>query len=510
MRLPKVPYAIKQQQSEIMQLRGIDFSDNYKDGALAECKNLSTRRFPTFCTRRAREKQDKYSAVTAITAWNKLVVVQNGRLFYDGEDVGEITDGDKQFAVINTKLVIFPDKVYFDIDEKEIKPLGAKHTGKGATFATNKITVSWDVDFKKLFKDGDCITVSGCTANEANNKDIVIKTVEEKVLNFEDDTLTAATETAELTFERKIPDMDYICESENRLWGCSNKERSIFASALGDPTNFYIYSGLSTDSYALAIGSEGDFTGCCKLSSSVLFWKNNMLHKILGSYPAEYALYDYEIEGVLTGCHKSLQVINETLFYMSAHGVYAYSGGSTVFVSDVFGERQFVDAVGGNNGNAYYLSAREGDKWHLFTYDIKNGIWMQEDNTHIIDFARIGKDVYFLTNDGDVYLADSGKEDNTVEWLARFTPFYETIEGRKRYSKIILRLQLPKGSWLKVETRCDGGRWIEIKKILGDTYDAKVLPVAVNRCDKFEIRLTGKGQFAMLGVMRQFSIGGTA
>lgn len=510
MRLPKIPYVIKQQQSEVMQLRGIDYSDNYKDGALAESLNISTRRFPTFCTRRARQVQEQYSNAKAITAWNKLVVVQNGRLFYDGEDVGAITDGEKQFAVINTKLVIFPDKVYLDIDEKEIKPLGAKQSGTKATFDTNKITVDWAVDFTTLFKDGDCITVSGCTVKTENNKDIVIKTVEAKALNFEDETLTAAAETGEITFERKIPDMDFICESENRLWGCSNEERSIFASALGDPTNFYTFSGLSTDSYALAIGSEGDFTGCCKLSSSVLFWKNNMLHKILGSYPSEYTLYDYEIEGVLPGCHKSLQVINETLFYMSTHGIYAYSGGSTVFVSPVFGEHQFTDAVGGNNGNIYYLSAREGDKWHLFTYDIKNGIWLHEDNTHVVDFARIGKDTYFLTSEGKVYLEDSGFEDKNVEWLMLFTPFFETIEGRKRYNRIILRLELPQGSWLKVETRTDGGRWTEIKKMVGEVCDARVLPIAVNRCDKFEIRLSGKGQIAVLDVMRQFSVGGTS
>lgn len=510
MRLPRLPYTIRQRQSEIVQLRGINYSDNYKDGALADSLNISTRRFPCFCTRRDRKKQDLYETATAICAWNKLVVVQNGRLFFDGEDVGEISDGAKQFAVINTKLVIWPDKVYFDIDEKVIKPLGASVTGAKATVKSNSITVTWDVDFTTLFKAGDCITISGCTVKTDNNKDIVIKTVAEKVLTFEDNTLIACTETATITFERKIPEMDFICESENRLWGCSNKERTIYASALGDPTNFYTYSGLSTDSYALAVGSEGDFTGCCKLSSSVLFWKNNILHKILGSYPAEYALYTYNIEGVLSGCNKSMQVINETLLYMSAHGVYAYSGGSTALISEAFGERQFTDAVAGNNGELYYLSAKEGDKWFLFTYDLKNGIWLQEDNTQVVDFARIGKDIYFLDSSGNVYLEDCGEEKNKTEWRMTFTPFFETVDGRKRFSRILLRVELPEGSWMKVDVRCDNGRWRELTKLVGDTYDTRTLPIVVNRCDKFEIRLSGKGQFAVLDVMRQFSIGGTA
>ena len=510
MRLPQVPYVIKQKQSEIVQIRGINYSADYEEGALAESRNISTRHFPYFSTRRKRKLLENYAQATALTAWNKLIVVQNGRLFYDGKDVGAVSDGEKQFAVVNTKLVIWPDKVYYDIDEKVIKPLGAKASGTGGTFTANNLTVNWSVDFTTLFKAGDCVKISGCTNTKDNNKDIVIKAVAAKVLTFEDDTTIAATETAEITIERRIPDLDFICESENRLWGCSNSDKSIFASALGDPTNFYVYQGVSTDGYALAVGSEGDFTGCCKLSSSVLFWKNNVLHKILGSYPAEYALYSYNIEGVLTGCHKSMQVINETLFYMSSHGIYAYSGGTTSFVSYVFGEHLYTEAVGGNDGNTYYLSAREGDKWHLFTYDLHNGIWLQEDNTQVIDFARIGKDIYFLSKNGKIYLEDCGEDDADVESVMQFKPFFETVEGRKRFSKLILRVELAKGSWLKAEVRCDDGRWVEIGRIVGEECDTKVLPIAVNRCDKFEIRLTGKGQLTVKNILRQFSVGGTA
>ena len=131
MRLPQVPYVIKQKQSEIVQIRGINYSADYEEGALAESRNISTRHFPYFSTRRKRKLLENYAQATALTAWNKLIVVQNGRLFYDGKDVGAVSDGEKQFAVVNTKLVIWPDKVYYDIDEKVIKPLGAKASGSG-------------------------------------------------------------------------------------------------------------------------------------------------------------------------------------------------------------------------------------------------------------------------------------------------------------------------------------------------------------------------------------------
>lgn len=508
MRLPKLPYTIRQKQSEIVNIRGINFSDNFKDGHLADSDNISARRYPYFSARHSRQPLTEYAQVTAMGAWNNLVVVQNGRLLYDGVDVGAVTAGEKQFAVVNTKIVIWPDKVYYDIDSKKIIPLAAKQSGTGATFATNKITVTWDVDLTKHFKAGDGITISGCEKETGNNKDIVIKKVAKKVLTFEDDTLKEATETAAITFERKVPDLDYICESENRLWGCSNKDKCIFASALGDPTNFYVYNGLSTDSYTLAIGSEGDFTGCCKLSSSVLFWKTNALHKILGSFPAEYALYSYTIEGVKAGCHKSMRVLNDTLLYMGEHGIYSYNGGSTRFISDIFGEHRFSDAVAGDDGNTYYLSAKEGAEWYLFTYNLTSGIWLLEDNTRVVDFARKGKDIYLLTGAGKIYIEDSGKTDTDMEWSMLFKPFYETVDGKKRYSYLLLRVDVPAGSWMKVEVRHDNSVWIEAAKVTGNSAGVAVLPVKVNRCDKFELRLSGKGDFTLLNITRQYSLGG--
>ncbi len=529
MKLPSLPYSLGQKQSEIVAIRGINYSDNYKDGALAESENISVRRFPYFTTRRARKKLQQYSRIDSITAWGKLVVIKNGaeydELYYDGELISNIEklsedkkDTQRQFVVVNTKLVIWPDKIYFDIDTKEIKPLGAKLTVSGAQFKADRIIFPEGTDLTCFLK-GDGIHITGCTTEE-NNKNIVIRKVDNNELVFiseidaSDETVdtpffTETTEENEVVFERKIPEFDYICESENRLWGCSNTGRSIYASSLGDPTNFFVNDGVSTDSYALAIGSEGDFTGCCKLSSSVLFWKHNSLHKILGSYPAEYAMYSYNIEGVAPGCYESMQVINETLYYMSAHGVFAYSGGNTSFISSALGTKEFTQAVAGTDGDNYYLSAKCGENWNLFVFNLKTGLWIREDNTQVKDFARIGKELYFLTSDGEVFLADSSDEDKDVEWLMQFKPFFETIEGKKRYSRIILRVELPKGSWLKSQVRCDDGQWKETGKIIGNLNGVEIMTIGINRCDKFELRLSGKGPCTILRMSRVFRIGGT-
>ena len=106
-----------------------------------------------------------------------------------------------------------------------------------------------------------------------------------------------------------------------------------------------------------------------------------------------------------------------------------------------------------------------------------------------------------------MWLADSRQDDPAIEWLAQFTPFYETIQGRKTYSRLLLRLELPKGSYLIAEVRTDGKTWRECGKVVGREYDTATLRVALNRCDKFEIRLRGKGPCTILSMLREFSVG---
>lgn len=505
--LPSLPYLPQKNQVQTVAMRGINYSDRIQDGDIADSLNISARRFPYIATRRGREKLAGYTGATALSGWGKLVVIQNGRLYYDGELVGQVEDGEKQFAVVNTKLVIFPDKKYLDLTHKTLNNLGAIFISeKGATFTKDSVTFDEpEEDLTRLFKAGDGVSL----IDGKDRKDFIIKSVTKDTITTTSNTFVEEVCNETVTITRKIPDLDYICESENRLWGCNSKEQTIYCSALGDPTNFNVFQGLSTDSYALAVGTEGDFTGCCKLASSVLFWKENGLHKILGSYPAEYAMNHYTIEGLRKGCHKSMQVINEVLFYVGVHGVFAFSGGTPTLISDNFGEKEFTSAVAGNDGDSYFLSCCDNDgKWHLFVYETSVGIWVHEDNLQCRDFARIGKDLYFLDGStGEIYLTSSGKDDADIPWYIQFVPFYETIEGKKSYSKLLLRLELPVKSYLTISVRQDEGAWREIGQVVGNTTGLARVRIPVSRCDKFELRLEGKGPCTILSMLREFSVG---
>lgn len=43
--------------------------------------------------------------------------------------------------------------------------------------------------------------------------------------------------------ERRVPDMDYLTECDNRVWGCSNKENVIYASQAGRPHQLVLLPG---------------------------------------------------------------------------------------------------------------------------------------------------------------------------------------------------------------------------------------------------------------------------
>ena len=66
----------------------------------------------------------------------------------------------------------------------------------------------------------------------------------------------------DVTAQRRVPDLDWLTEHNNRVWGCSSTENVIYACKLGDATNWFSYRGTAADSYAVTVGSDGGLYRC--------------------------------------------------------------------------------------------------------------------------------------------------------------------------------------------------------------------------------------------------------
>lgn len=71
----------------------------------------------------------------------------------------------------------------------------------------------------------------------------------------------------------------------------------------------------------------------------------------------------------------------------------------------------------------------------------------------------------------------------------------------------MLRLELPLGSYVIAKMRCDGKPWQECGRVIGREFNVTTMRLVANRCDKFELRLEGKGPCTILGLSREFIVG---
>lgn len=360
-------------------------------------------------------------------------------------------------------------------------------------------------DFTAYFSEGDEITVSFSGDTESNT--YTVKEVSGKKITITGTFQTEGTTTEDATLSWKYPTLSCVCESDNRIWGAEGN--TIYASALGDPEHFFEYKGVSTDSYAVAVGTDGAFTACCPYSGSVLFWKEDRLHKVLGSYPAQYEVYTYQIPGVQKGCEKSLVTIGEVLYYQGKNGIYAFTGGTPELISEKFGLRRFHAGRAGTDGERYYISMQdEAGAWGLYTFDPMRGLWLREDGTHAAEFTRVNGELRFLTAGGGIVATgQDGSQEGPIPWSATLCRMDETSHGRKGYSKLYLRADLSAGAFLKVEISTDGGPFRQVFRTHNQRARTMVVPILPQRCDNFRIRLSGTGGCIVRSLVREFSLG---
>lgn len=316
-----------------------------------------------------------------------------------------------------------------------------------------------------------------------------------------------------VTVKREVPDMDGLCTANNRLWGC--KGDTIFASKPGDPFNFNVFDGLSTDSYAVDTGSPGSFTACCSYLGYPTFFKEEAIYKIYGNKPANFEAIASLTAGVAKNSDKSLAVAGDMLFYLSHAGVACYSGGTPTFLQSVFGDVSYKNGVGGSDGLKYYISMSDGDgTFHLFVYDTARGLWHKEDDKKILAFFRQGQQLHMVDENG-VFLSEAGRgglvggtEEDSLPWFAEFGDFIENSPDKKAVTKVQIRMELAAEASAEIYLEYDDGFTEKVGPTLyGSEKRSWYLPLIPKRCDSFRIKLAGEGGCRIYSLAVEYSTG---
>lgn len=590
MRLPAVKTENRFKR-QIQGFGGLNLTQSYSAGEMRDCSGISHRKFPAITQRQKSELAFSCQSPTSAAYGGKECIAADDGLYYDRKKVGDLSPGKKQLVILGTKIIVFPDKVYYDTKTEKFADLCGKCRTHETTvtFSTNSITVpsekyeekhEIEVSFfskaaqlltysevsvssgkvifsghalktasemeegtvfhekcgenqyrivrgvtyqeesetyevrnelvtvenvmKGIFsgiKAGDVVQIEGCVL-AANNKSASVVSVGANVLTFEDETFIEYKETANITIGRKIPDFTCVCSYENRLWGCEGN--TVYASALGDAANFFVYKNLSTDSFTVTSNSAGDFTACVSYGNCCLFFKENSCFKLYGNRPSNFQLSESFSSGIMKEDNMSIVSTGGRVIYKGNGGVYVFYGGIPQRISDKLGSFSMNNAVGGSDGKYYYLSGDTENGREEFVWDIEKNLWSKSGVTDALGYFRSGADMYRLKNTGIERMCE--ETDDEAVWSITLCPFDEGYYNTKNYSRIHIRAQLFEGAHICAEIKSDGGEWRNVNTSYGDEKKYINIPCVVKGCHEVQLRLSGKGKSIIESIVREFSV----
>lgn len=383
--------------------------------------------------------------------------------------------------------------------------IGISENADGTGYETDNELVTVKNALKDTFvnlKVGDVVEISGCTLREKNNKSAEIVSAERGKLVFQEGTFLEAEETSEITVKRKIPDFSCVCSYENRLWGCEGN--TIYASALGDMTNFFIYKSLSTDSYSVTSNSAGDFTACVPFGNCCLFFKENRCYKLYGSRPANFTLTESFGSGVMGEDAKSIVSTGGRIIYKGNNGIYTFYGGVPQCISQKLEGISFKNAVSGSDGKRFYISADTQGGREEFVWDMEKNLWSKSGARDVLGYFFYGESLYRMHPHGIEKLLE--EPDDNAEWSITLCPFDEGYHKTKNYSRLYVNVHLFENAYISMQISCDDGPWKDISTCYANEKKYLNIPCAVKSCHSLKLRLSGKGKCLLESITREYSI----
>ena len=575
MRFPKLR-ELESSRQMVDTFRGYNHNLRISDGEFFDMKNMTSDYYPVLSPRKKRGLYASPYSPKGMISKDALCYV-DGTKFIMNEyqvDMG-LNDEPKQLISMGAYVIIMPDKKWINtLDITEFGNIEATYTSEndvtftlctvdGADYENMTVSAEEPADpenmalwidtsatphslkqysatsamwvqiattyvkiscpgIGKAFELYDGVTISGIKdeALQDLNASMSIWAKDDDyivVVGILDEVTAQTVEEGAIKVERKMPELDFITESENRLWGCkygvaNNGEvvNEIYASKLGDFKNWNCFMGLATDSYVASCGTDGQFTGAITHMGYPLFFKENCVHKVYGNYPANYQIQTTACRGVQKGCHKSLAIVNEILYYKARSGICAYDGSLPTEASYALGNEAYSDAVGGAHGNKYYVCMKDViGQWNLFVYDTAKNMWHKEDDFQAESFCSCRNELYAIYCGDIICMLGSGEDyEGDLDWMVQTGEIGISSPDMKYISRLTVRMAMDIGSEVKFYAQYNfNDAWELLFSLKSDNLRSFSLPIRPKRCDHMKIRIEGVGMAKIYSITKTIEQG---
>ena len=555
MYFPKLK-AQAQQRAAVEQFGGLDRRVGHGAGCAENMENMWSGGYPALETRPRRGVMRQLTKPHGIVEKDGLFWVDGTALYVNGAKTELVlSDSDKQLVSMGAYLLVFPDKKYintqklteygsmeniqtstgevtFTLCYENGESVGSYVTGTYAPKEPSTGDLWMDTDRRvtvlrrydggswvevtgvctkiaatglgRGFQAGDGVTVSGCGALELNGLHVLKAAADDWVL-IPAMCRALDSQTAAVTVMRTIPEMDFVVEQGNRLWGCKygivdgQAVNEVYACALGDFRNWNSFAGLSTDSYAAARGSDGAFTGAAACMGGVVFFKENCMERIYPAAGGGHQIVTVPCSGVRKGAERTVAVADGVVYYLGNDGVYAFDGSMPVCVSRALGDKRYTGGVAGGESGRYWLSAVDAaGETELLVYDTQKRLWHRQDDTAAVAFARWNGEMTVLCSDGRLLDTSGtlGTAETGFSWSAESGDLGLYTPEHKYLSRLELRLKAAAGSTMKAYVCYDGDNvWEQVGGVSGEAGQTRgaVLQVRPRRCGHLRLKLAGDG-----------------
>ncbi len=302
-----------------------------------------------------------------------------------------------------------------------------------------------------------------------------------------------------ITIEKTMPDFNDICSFENRMWAVTDSE--ICASKLGDCSKWEDfttdqYGTLPSSSFRTGVESDGSFTAITAYNGNIMAFKEDCIHKVYGSEPAEYKLSRINCPGVKKGCRDTVAVAGGILFYMSKGGIYAHNGSSFKLISDATDLKECETVTASGDERYYRLVAKKGEETFIFVYDTRYGLWNK---------ILSENDIHFLVQTDDGLIAITEKEKLKVNEGDYGNWSFTLSFGKKEFSSkhicsVFARYTLKENGNLRIQIRNKHDTYtIADASSAANNFPLRItIPVSCARDS--ELIFSGTGEFTLISL----------